>query len=196
MAPMPEFYDGLPAIADNSFPFSLRGEVQKTGLSLLTSMYEQLKIFPTHACALTGHRTVGRDLSKEKLNHLLRMLIVDKNVDTFYCGMAMGFDLLACEMLLDLQKIYPQVKVVACIPCPGQSDLFPEREKIRYRELLKRCNSNVLISLSYTKFCMHMRNRYMVDNADYLLAYCHKPTGGSAGTVKYAQQKGIPVYFV
>lgn len=161
-------------------------------------MEEQLNIFPspTHVCALTGHRVLGGDFSKQKLNMILQEMIVDKNVDIFYCGMALGFDMLACEMLIELQKIYPQVKIIACIPCLEQPDVFPPKEKLRYHELLKHCYSNVLISLTYTRACMHQRNHYMVDNADYLIAYCNKPTGGSVNTVKYAQKKGIPVFFV
>ncbi|MBR6608542.1 MAG: hypothetical protein IKK98_07800, partial [Oscillospiraceae bacterium] len=42
----------------------------------------------------------------------------------------------------------------------------------------------------YTRFCMHERNRYMVDRAQYLLAvYDGGDTGGTASTVRYAESR-------
>ena len=35
----------------------------------------------------------------------------------------------------------------------------------------------------------------MVDRADILFAYCVKEKGGAAYTVRYAEEKGVPVRF-
>ena len=47
------------------------------------------------ACALTGHRVLGKGFSRERLEQCLRALIAE-GADTFYCGMALGFDLYCC----------------------------------------------------------------------------------------------------
>ncbi|HIS50977.1 MAG TPA: DUF1273 domain-containing protein, partial [Candidatus Gallacutalibacter pullistercoris] len=44
-----------------------------------------------------------------------------------------------------------------------------------------------------THDCMHRRNRHLVDESGICVAYCVKPNGGTAYTVMYAKQKGLPV---
>ena len=38
------------------------------------------------------------------------------------------------------------------------------------------------------------RDRMLMDEASYCICYCHRLTGGTAYTVRYAMSKGIPVY--
>ena len=40
---------------------------------------------------------------------------------------------------------------------------------------------------------MFERNRYLVDHSDICICYCASEEGGTAYTVHYAEQKGIPV---
>ena len=48
----------------------------------------------------------------------------------------------------------------------------------------------------YTKSCMFNRNRYLVNNADMLLAAFDGQSGGTEITIRYARQKGIQVCFI
>ena len=139
-------------------------------------------------CAFTGHREFLENFSKEKLEKEIENL-VEKGVSTFYCGMAIGFDLLAGETVVKLKEKYPFLKLVACIPFYNQEERFSKADKKRYCELLKYCEEKVLISNSYYRGCLQNRNKYMADRADVLLAYCQKEKGGAAFTVKYFQKK-------
>lgn len=40
---------------------------------------------------------------------------------------------------------------------------------------------------------MHKRNRYMVDQADYIIAVWNGKPSGTGKTLQYAQQQGKPV---
>jgi len=51
----------------------------------------------------------------------------------------------------------------------------------------------VTVSPSYTRGCMQLRNRYMVDRADTLIAYVKRDSGGSAYTKRYAIKKGLTI---
>lgn len=135
-------------------------------------------------CAFTGHRNLGEDFSLSKLKKEIKSLIL-RGVDTFYNGMAMGFDLTAAEEVLKLKKKYPQIKLVACIPCYGQEKNFSEKDKTRYVRILKKADEKIVLSDTYFKGCMQNRDRYMADRADILLTYCKKEVGGTAFTVKY-----------
>ena len=47
---------------------------------------------------------------------------------------------------------------------------------------------------TYDRGCMFRRNRYLVDNADMVLAaYDGSGTGGTAMTVEYARKRGVKV---
>lgn len=142
-------------------------------------------------CALTGHRKLPPDPDVKKLQEKLVSLI-GLGVDVFYCGMAVGFDLLACSLLLRLKRDY-SFRVVACVPCPGQEKHFSEEEKAEYYRLLDRVNEVVVVSDHYFPDVFGVRNRYMVDRADVVLSYCVEKKGGTVNTIAYAKKKGIPV---
>lgn len=136
-------------------------------------------------CAFTGHRNLGGDLDTDYLVKVLKEFI-DGGYDTFLCGMAAGFDLLAAQTVAGLKENYPHLKLIACIPCEGQSRYFSAEEKKKYDEILKNCNQVKVLNGRYYKGCMQMRDRFMVDNSSLLIAYRRTNTGGTHYTVKYA----------
>ncbi len=157
---------------------------------------KQLKLFKNentqkkelHACAFTGHRELGEEFSARRLKKEIKK-IIERGVTTFYNGVAMGFDLLAAELVLELKKKHKEVKLVACVPCYGQEKSYSDEDKKRYVRILKKADEVVTLSDHYYNGCMQKRNRYMVDNADALIAYCNKQTGGTAYTVNYFLKK-------
>ena len=155
--------------------------MRKQKVQQLNLVSEPVK--PPETCAFTGHRHLGEDCTKRKVKTQIKKLI-ESGVHTFYNGMAMGFDLLAAELVLELKKKYPQVKLVACVPCYGQEKSFSDADKKRYVHILKKADECVVLSPHYFNGCMQQRNRYMVERADVLIAYCHKEEGGAAYTVK------------
>ena len=153
-------------------------------------MKKQLTLFTTEEensanknCVFTGHRELGEDFSKTRLKKIIEQLI-QTGVENFYNGMAIGFDLLAAECVLSLRKKYPQVKLIACIPCYGQEKYFSEADKKRYVKILKKADEKVTLADHYHQGCMQNRDKYMVEHADCMIAYCNKTTGGAAYTVK------------
>lgn len=145
-------------------------------------------------CAVTGHRVLSSDFSKEELRAALRALAA-ASVRTFLCGMALGFDLLCAEEVLLLREELP-VRLVACIPCADQAARYPKSARERYERILDRCDERAVLHECYCDGCMFERNRYMVDRADLLLAYFTGRRGGTKYTVGYAERRGIPVYLI
>ena len=140
------------------------------------------------ACVFTGHRQLEYDFDQERLQQAIENFI-QQGVQTFYCGMALGFDLLAAEKVIALKEKYPTVKLIACIPCADQCEKYSPLNKKRYLEILKNCDEQVCLSDAYFKGCMHARNRYMVDRADCMIAYLKKQAGGTAFTVELFEKK-------
>lgn len=141
----------------------------------------------TTACVFTGHREMEEDFSARKLRLAIER-VIKEGVTTFYNGMAKGFDLAAATAVLRLKKKYPQIKLIACIPCYGQEKYFCERDKKRYVETLKKADEKIVLSPAYYRGCMQARDRYMAERAQVMIAYCKKAEGGAAYTVKIFQK--------
>ncbi|MDE6273741.1 MAG: DUF1273 domain-containing protein [Clostridiales bacterium] len=142
-------------------------------------------------CALTGHRDLPEDFQLNLLYDTLEELIRE-GYDTFLCGMARGFDLLALDCLIALKQKY-RITLEACIPYRGHENSFFGEEKRRYLNLLERCDKRHYIYNGYANGCFLARDRMMVDRADLLFAYCMRATGGTAYTVRYAKKKGVEI---
>lgn len=142
-------------------------------------------------CALSGHRDLPENFDKNRVYDDLER-IIQEGYTTFYCGMAMGFDLLALECLIDLKERY-HVRIDACIPFRGQERKYPAREKKRYENLLARCDVLHILSDSYFQGCFLARDRFMVERSDLLYAYCTREEGGTAYTVNYAKSRGVEI---
>jgi uncharacterized phage-like protein YoqJ len=63
--------------------------------------------------------------------------------------------------------------------------MFNSQQKREYKELLSKADEKVVMADEYSKTCMFMRNRYMAEHADCMIAYCKKTSGGTAYTVDY-----------
>ena len=146
------------------------------------------------SCALSGHRKLPSTFNENALYDKLEELILD-GCNTFYCGMAQGFDLSALKCLVDLKKKY-KFYIEACIPYAGHESRFPYAEKQRFYELLEWCDRKTVLFPGYRDGCFLARNRYMVDNSDAVLVYCRQETGGTAYTANYAINKGKATIFL
>ena len=152
----------------------------------------------------TGHRPQGLPFGfnenhpdciqlKKRLADEIGTLIA-QGADTFYTGMAQGVDTFAAEAVLTCKKTNPDICLIAAIPCPDQAKKWSAESKKRYNSILEQCDETVLVNPCYFNGCMHVRNRYMADRSDILLAvYDGNPKGGTASTVQYAKKKGLTV---
>ncbi|MDE7082403.1 MAG: DUF1273 domain-containing protein [Clostridia bacterium] len=121
---------------------------------------------------------------------------IQNGYDTFYCGMALGFDIICAETLIELREKY-DIFIIGAIPCKNQERKWPKDCKERYQNLLAQLNS---VRCKYDAYngaaCMHERNRYMVDNSSLLIALFNGEEGGTKYTVDYARNKGLQVVII
>lgn len=101
-------------------------------------------------------------------------------------GMALGFD----QILLE-EALRQGIKVIAAIPCAGQEKLWPLEAQKRYHILLADplVEPILVTKTGYTPKVMQVRNIWMVDNCDVLLAAWDGSSGGTANCVHYAETK-------
>ena len=145
--------------------------------------------------AFTGHRIISEPVDEENLISIIKELI-DGGADTFLCGMAMGFDLIAADAVLKVKRENPGIKLVACVPCPDQKNSFKSDDKAKYERIISQCDEVKLVCDHYYDGCMLARNRYMVDNSGTVIAYKRSNLGGTVYTLKYANEKGKKIIFI
>lgn len=144
------------------------------------------------AC-FTGHRSIPKDEIKnltKRLTDEVRNLIV-QGYCYFGAGGALGFDIIAEQVVLQLRNEYPQIKLILVLPCLSQADCWSEKDRAVYEDIKARADKVVYTSQNYTRDCMFKRNRHLVDCSSLCICYLTEATGGTAYTVKYAKAKGI-----
>lgn len=144
------------------------------------------------AC-VTGHRAMSA--FPEGLSETLRSVVLDGYTE-FLVGMALGFDQYCYEELLRMKGEFPQLRIVACIPCGDQAARFTRAQKARYDRLCAAADERIVLYPSYVEGCMQERNRYMVDHSDLVVAYLRYAGGGTYYTVKYAVERGKEILYL
>lgn len=114
--------------------------------------------------------------------------------DTFLCGMELGFDLLAAEVVLELKKSYPDIKLYAIIPFTGQEDEYDSEEKVRYRRINEATDGRQVIwSKDYSVLSYLKRNDFMIENCSEIIAYSNNNKTGAYYTVHKARKNNMDV---
>ena len=160
----------------------------------------------TRRCAFTGYRPAkmpfGYDENcaaalefKRRLKDTVLALILE-GYRHFVSGGAMGMDLMAAEAVLDLRGEFPDVTLEMALPYAGQSEKWPESARRRWKKCLDEADMVTVLSETYTKSCFFTRNRYLVQQADILLACYDGQEGGTKMTVEYAKRCGCPVWLL
>lgn len=133
---------------------------------------------------------------KKILKEEIINLIEEEDVTHFITGMALGVDLYAAEIVLDLKARYPNITLESAIPCETQAVKWSMAQRERYYDIAAQCDKETMLQSHYSPDCMDKRNRYMVDHADYILAVWNGCPSGTGNTVRYAHKKGKSIIVI
>lgn len=144
----------------------------------------------------TGHRIiplVRQEDVRERLTAAVA-LACKLGMTHFYCGMALGFDMMAAEVVLSLKDKFPDIRLIAIVPFSGQSDRWASSEQERYHRILAKTDKVVVLSGNYFRGCLLRRNDYMLSHSSGVIAYFDgKPKGGTSYTVRKAERMKMNV---
>ena len=154
----------------------------------------------------TGHRPEkmfsGNDnielkvaLLKRSIRTHIECAISDGYTD-FISGMARGADIFFAEIVLYLKKTHPEIRLICAVPFPSQGDGFSRQWRNRYNSIIADCDEKVAVCESYSKQSYILRNKYMVDRSQRVIAVFNGTPGGTAGTVSYARSNGREVFVI
>jgi uncharacterized phage-like protein YoqJ len=149
--------------------------------------------------AFTGHRPDelgGWDLPNPTYVHVCQQIektLKEVQPEKVISGMALGVDQWAANIAVKLN-----IPFVAAMPFVGQDSVWNAESKKTFQVLLNKSAEQVIVSEGgYTAAKMQVRNEWMVNHCDVLIAvYNGDPTGGTANCVKYAESIGKKIIYI
>lgn len=160
----------------------------------------------THTLCFTGHRPQklpwGFNEDDERckgMEKTLREKIIEaiKNGYIYLIsGMALGFDMISAEMVLELKKDYPQIKLICAIPCKDQYKVWNTEQIKRYKHILSKSDNVLCLYDTYNEKCMLERNDYMLTHSSMVIALYDGKGGGTGYTIKKAKELGKTVVII
>lgn len=161
------------------------------------------------SCAFTGHRPTRFVFKYDELHPACAALkqaiekqvrrLYRRGIRQFYTGCALGVDMWAGEIVLQLKEEYPDMELLCAVPFAGQEKAWRTEQQQRYLALLNKSSAVFILSDRYTEQCYFDRNRFLVDHADVLLAVYDTQTkkrSGTGYTVNYARQQKKPMLLI
>lgn len=141
----------------------------------------------------TGHRPdklggYGKDV-EEKLLTLARDWCLAYEPGKVISGGALGWD-----QALAWGAYFSGVPYVMALPFPGFEDRWPQESKNKLYSLMATSKENIFVSEGpYAGWKMQVRNQWMVDHADQVLALWNGSTGGTSNCIQYANKVKKPI---
>ena len=154
---------------------------------------EELRL---HRCCFTGHRPDKMELGEKEIKPLLEKAIDDAIADgyvTFITGMAMGTDIWAAEIVLERKKRNENLHLICALPHPNFESRRSMTEKMRFNKIIKNADLVKEINDHYFTGCYQVRNEWMVDRSNLVIAVFNGQKSGTKNTVDYAKKKGVMV---
>ncbi len=147
-------------------------------------------------CCFTGHRNIRKEDAERVMTRtreeVLRLL--EKGVRNFCVGGATGYDMLAAELLIDLRDREGQeLRVISALPYPEWREKWSAEDIRRQDFIMEKSDEVFYVRPACEKGVFLTRDRRMVDESGYCIAYCTRRSGGTAYTVRYALKNGREV---
>ena len=134
-----------------------------------------------------GHSNFSFDNTvKEKLKELLLQEIRKNPACKFYLGGYGDFDSLCLNILKEIKANFPAIELLFITPYLDDNYSKLETAKLYYDGIIYPPLENVP-----RQFCISKRNEWMVNEADFLIAFVKYSWGGAAKTLEYAKRKKV-----
>lgn len=120
----------------------------------------------------------------------LEAALIELKPEKCISGMALGIDQWAASICIKLG-----IPFIAAIPFVGQERVWPEESKRIYKILLGKASEQIVVSEGgYAAQKLQIRNEWMVDNCDKLIAVWDGTQGGTGNCYKYAESVNKDIY--
>lgn len=144
--------------------------------------------------SFTGHREFDPEQLSEPLIRVIERLSASTREPlTFLSGMAMGFDMVAAEAVIEAREADHSIKLWCIIPYTDQAKFFDAENRSRHFKILEAADKVTTLQSDYTPEAFHRRNDFLVEQCDRVIAYWNGKRGsGTYYTVRIARKALIP----
>lgn len=141
------------------------------------------------SCCGFGHRVLLMDIEKP-LRDVLERLVEERGVTVFYTGVMGEFDELFSRTIRNMKRANPHLRLVLVLPyLTRQAATEKAWYESQYDEILIPAELDGI----HPKAAITLRNHWMVDRSDIVIAALHRDFGGAAEAVRYAEKVGKKV---
>lgn len=150
--------------------------------------------------AATGHRPnkLGNDYDYSGpiswyLYEKICEVLEEFKPESCIAGGALGVD-----TLFALAALNKKIPLTLAIPFKGQESAWPEKSQEQYNKILKHklTTPRYISDPGYSAYKMQVRNEWMVNHCDLLVACWDETPGGTANCVKYAAKINRETIFI
>lgn len=121
---------------------------------------------------------------EKPLREVLERLVEERGVRVFYTGGMGEFDELFARTVRSMKRNDPRLRVILVLPyLTRQAATEKAWYEGRYDEILIPAELDGV----HPKAAIGLRNRWMVDRSDIVIAALHRNFGGAADAVRYAE---------
>ena len=133
-------------------------------------------------CTFFGHKDTPYEV-KDKIRETIIRLIEEKDVTGFYVGNHGNFDRIVLSVLKELNDLYPQIRYAVVLAYLTQNT-DEDYSNTVYPESIESVPK---------RFAIDFRNKWMLQQADIVVAYIRRSIGGAAKFTDLAKKRGKEV---
>ena len=131
------------------------------------------------ACTFFGHRDAPEEIRKT-LQMVLRRIIKEEEILTFYIGNQGKFDAMVKSELIRLKQEYREICIIIVFAYFPQINSEAEVESV-YPEGIVAIPK---------RFCISWRNKWMIRRSELVVTYVSRFFGGASQFADYARKQG------
>ena len=144
----------------------------------------------------SGHRKIGGYVYPNpiynKVYQETEKYLLELKPEKVISGFAIGYDQIAAHISYKLK-----ISVIAAVPFIGQELNWPKPVQEKYHAMLKLAERVEIVSKDgYAAYKMQVRNEWIVNNCDLLLACFDGSKGGTYNCIEYAKSKNKPIIVI
>lgn len=141
---------------------------------------------------ITGHRIIGDARAYSYVSAELDKLLVGLKPDSLISGMALGSDVLACEIC-----IHRGISFIAALPFSGQEKYWSKDATTHYHLLLqKAAKIEIVCEGDFANWKYQKRNEWIVDNSDMMIGVFDGSKSGTKNCLDYAEKVGKKIVVI
>ena len=143
-------------------------------------------------CTFAGHREVYQANIPEALDQALAEIIENDNSIRFLVGGMGEFDKMCASAVRRAKRKYPNTEISLELVLPYLTNDINEN-----KSFYEMSYDNIIVPFElagvHYKSVITKRNRWLVDNSDWLIAFVYRDFGGAYTTLRYAEKKGLQI---